>query len=69
MCESEGLGLCLYEVVNQGHCQTAEGFKELEKNNPRSKMIQTLSRYKEVSARSQAGNLDHNIPAIGVSLS
>jgi aryl-alcohol dehydrogenase-like predicted oxidoreductase len=50
MCKAEGMGLCPYGVLNQGRFQTAEGFKEREKNNPGRKMIKTSSRDKQVSA-------------------
>lgn len=50
MCEAEGMGLCPYGTLGQGRFQTAEGYKEREKNNPGRKFIPTSNRDKEVSA-------------------
>jgi aryl-alcohol dehydrogenase-like predicted oxidoreductase len=49
MCESEGMGMCPYGVLNQGRFQTEEGFKEREKSKEGRNFIPLSEHDKQVS--------------------
>lgn len=63
MCRDEGMGFCLYGVLNQERFQTEEGFKAREWNGEGRKLTPLSELDKTVSRALEQGALEQDPPA------